>query len=115
MTVRLRVPFGFTSWADIHEYFDSGFHAGHHHEYTIEEFKYVFERTGFDIDEFVLYEDGLRSVQVGSMADVKSQGRTKSRAVSEPFFVSAGKRALLVVTALFPRLRGNMLLVVEKR
>ncbi len=114
LTVRLRVAAGFSNWGRIDEYFDGDFHAGHHHEYTIEEFRGVFTRTGFEVAEFILYEDSLRTARLLGVDDLKTQGRSRVPPGREAFYVSAGKRLLLGVTGLLPRLRSNMLLVAKK-
>ena len=115
LTVRLRVLAGYSNWANIDEYFDRDFHAGHHHEYTIEEFKGAFTRTGFEIAEFALYEDSLRNVKIEGLRHLKTQDRSRSAVISEPFTVKIGKRLLRTLTDAFPRLRSNMLLTARKR
>ncbi len=114
LTVRLKVLMGYSNWANIDEYFDCDFHAGHHHEYTIEEFKAVFSKSGFDVADFVLYEDNLRNVKIEGLGDLKTQDRSRTKRESEPLLAMAGKRLLLSLTTLFPQLRSNMLLVARK-
>src|SRR5258708_1180813 len=141
LTVRLKVLMGYSNWANIDEYFDCDFHPGHHHEYTIqeysnwanieeyfacdfpaghhpestiEEFKAVFSKSGFDVADFVLYEDNLRNVKIEGRGDLKTQDRSRTKRESEPLLAMAGKRLLLSLTTLFPQLRSNMLLVARK-
>ena len=114
LTVRLRVLIGYSNWANIHEYYEREFHAGHHHEYTIDEFKFVFQSCGFDIEEFVLYESSLREVKIKSVSDIITQDRSRTRGTLEPFYVTFVKIVLLFVTKFFPQLRSNMLLVARK-
>lgn len=114
LTVRLRVLFGFTNWANIHQYFDDINHYGHHHEYTIDEFKWVFERIGFRLDDFILEENSLRSVPVSRMDDIKTQNRSQTKAVDEPLAMSALKKMLLLLTTMVPTLRSGMLLCAVK-
>lgn len=114
LTARLKVMMGYSNWANIHEYFDREFHSGHHHEYTIDEFKVVFEKTGFDVTEFVLYEDNLRNVKLESMQDIKTQDRSRIKSETEPVIATVSKKVLLALTALRPQLRSNMLLVAQK-
>jgi hypothetical protein len=115
LTVRAKVLMGFSNWADVEGYFDEDFHGGHHHEYTIDEFRMVFDRSGFSIKRFMLYESNLREVDIESLGDLKSQTRlyhgTKRR---ERLPVTIAKKILLLTTELFPRLRSNMMLVARK-
>lgn len=114
LTVRLKVLMGFSNWANIHEYFDEKAHFGHHHEYTIEELKFVFERAGFGVSDFVLYENNLREVKISAMSDVKTQTRSRARNRSESVLATTSRRVLVSLTDLFPQLRGSMLLVAQK-
>lgn len=114
LTVRARVLVGQSNWHNIDDYFDQDFHPGHHHEYTIDEFKRVFQKTGFEIGELILYEDSLRTVEVENMSDIKTQDRSRVGGKSEPLVARLGKKALLALTEVFPKLRSNMLLIVRK-
>ncbi len=115
LTVRARVLAGYSNWHDLDDFFDHDFHAGHHHEYTIDEFKRVFEKTNFEIGEFILYEDSLRTVSIEGVGDIKTQDRSRTTKKAEPLVARFGKKMLLAVTELFPRFRSNMLLVAHKR
>jgi len=114
LTARLKVLMGYSNWANIYEYFDSDFHSGHHHEYTIEEFKVVFERVGFNVTEFLLYEDSLRNVKIEGMHDLKTQDRKSNQENNESILASLAKKFLLTLTSLRPQLKSNMLLVAKK-
>lgn len=75
----------------------------------------VFERSGFSIEEFTLYEENLRNVEIESVHDLKSQSRPYHGAKRrEPLAITGGKKMLLLMTEFFPQLRSNMLLVAKK-
>jgi SAM-dependent methyltransferase len=114
LTVRVKVLMGFTNWANIREYFDEKMHFGHHHEYTIDEVKFVFEKTGFELSELVLYENNLRDVKISGMNELKTQSRNRASTRPEPVLIAIAKMSLLSLTNLFPHLRSNMLLVSRK-
>ena len=114
LTVRLKVLMGYTNWANIQEFFNEKSHFGHHHEYTTDEIKFVFEKTGFEFCELVLYESHLREVKISTMSELKTQGRSRAWERSEPVFITIPKMVLLSLTEVFPRLRSNMLLVARK-
>jgi ubiquinone/menaquinone biosynthesis C-methylase UbiE len=114
LTVRLKVLMGLTNWPNIRDFFDEKMHAGHHHEYTIDEFKFAFEKTGFDVCDFVLFEENLRMVKISNMSQLATHDRSRKQVQSEPVFITIPKYFLLSLCRLFPRLRGNMLLVARK-
>lgn len=115
LTVRLRVFLGYSNWANINEYFDSGFHGGHHHEYTPKEFRNVFLLTGFEVVEFVLWESSLKDVVINNVDDIPTQGRCHHLIVKEKAIFFVLKKILFAITSLFPNLRSNMLLVARKK
>jgi len=114
LTVRLKMLFGYSNWANLREYFDTDFHGGHHHEYTVKDFRFAFETTGFRIDEFVLYEARLRTEKMESLRDMATQTRRHIRRNAEPLRFRLGKAPLLLATQVFPSLRSSMLLVARK-
>ncbi len=116
LTVRLKVLMGYSNWANIWEYYDVPFNYGHHHEYTIDEFKEVYHRNAFVITDFILYEGNLRYTKISNLSDIKTKTRktVKINFKNEHHLFSFGKRILLFTTNIFPRLRSNMLLVARK-
>lgn len=114
LTVRLKVLMGYSNWPPIHEFFDLDFHSGHHHEYTIGEFQTVFNDTGLDVTEFVLYENNLRTVKIWDMHDITTQNRSRIHRETEPVLATIGRSVLLALTTLRPQLRSDMLLVARK-
>lgn len=115
LTVRLKVALGFSNWPQVFDYYDKDFHDGHHHEYTISEFKEVFKRSGFLEKDFILYEKLLRHVEVFGLYDLDSKNRSGAqRAEKSPFYIRIGKYLLLQVTNLWPKFRSEMIIVAEK-
>lgn len=115
LTVRLKVALGYSSWPRIFDYFDKDFHDGHHHEYTISEFKEVFKRIDFIEKDFILYEKFLRYTQISSLKELKGNIRKNhSETVKSPLIIKIGKAALLFITKMFPNLSSEMLIVVQK-
>jgi SAM-dependent methyltransferase len=105
LTVRLKVALGYSSWPLIFNYFDKDFHDGHHHEYTISEFKEVFNKLGFIEKDFILYEKFLRYTEISSLKELKGKiQRNHSKTVKSPFIFKIGKAALLFITKMFPNL-----------
>jgi ubiquinone/menaquinone biosynthesis C-methylase UbiE len=115
LTVRLKMLLGYSNWANIFEYFDKDFHQGHHHEYTIDEFKKVFELTGFELVEFILFEENLRTEKLSSKKDFKTQDRNWDIKKKDSFFGKVIKSILLQITNMYPNLRSNMLIVARKK
>jgi SAM-dependent methyltransferase len=115
LTVRLKMLLGYSNWANIYEFFDKDFHPGHHHEYTIDEFKRIFELTGFEIIEFVLYEENLRSEKLENFKDIKTQDRNWNKNKQDSLFGRMMKFLLLQITNIFPTLRSNMLIIARKK
>ena len=114
LTARLKVMLGYSNWPNLREYFDAPFNGSHHHEYTIEDFKFVFTATNFSIIEFVLYENNLRVVQIGSLRNITTQMRGKRVPSSEPLRFKIVKAPLLALVDIFPWLRSNMILIARK-
>ncbi len=115
LTVRLKMMMGYSNWPHINEFFDLDCHPGHHHEYTIDEFQSVFNSTGLEVTEFVLYESNLRTVNIQGLHDLKTQDRSRTQRGTEPALATIGKKILLALTAMRPQLRSEMLLVARKR
>jgi SAM-dependent methyltransferase len=47
LPVRLKILLGYSNWPWIGSYYHDDFHVGHHHEYTADELRSVFEWAGF--------------------------------------------------------------------
>lgn len=114
LTVRLKLLMGLSNWADIHEFLDEKMHFGHHHEYTVDDLKFVFKNAGFDLCEFVLHESNLREVKLSSMRELGTQNRSRTQSRQEPLLISIAKYLPLFLTYMFPRLRSSMLIVARK-
>ena len=95
LTVRLKVLLGYSNWANIYEYFDEESHFGHHHEYSMAEFKEVFRRTKFKIEDSIMYEDNLRTVNIKSLCDAGTRNRSRDKRIDEATLITAGKKLLL--------------------
>jgi len=118
LTARLKLLFGQSNWPNVFDYYDQAFHGGHHHEYTRDEFRGVFEREGFEIGNLLFREEFLkfwRSVRKPS--DLHSGCRHEERAGSGRLF-QVGLRVAVSVAALVvnavPSLRSVMLMTVCK-
>jgi SAM-dependent methyltransferase len=109
LPVRLKLLMGYSNWPPVADYFDEPVHAGHHHEYTPEEFRAAFERCGFSTAELKLH---------GSTGDVETigfdrlAGAGKAATGGNPL-VGLGKRGIGLIEKLSPRLRRDMLLVAR--
>lgn len=113
-SVRIKVFLGYSNWPHITDYFDAGYHGGHHHEYTIEEFKAVFAMSGFEVVKFIL-GGSVTSVSVGALSDLQSRSRPGSgRPSSTHPLIALGKIPVFVLERVFPSLRPQMLLVAQK-
>jgi SAM-dependent methyltransferase len=114
LTARLKLLIGHSNWANIDEYFDLGYHSGHHHEYTLDEFTNAFIKTKFSIKEKIMYEDSLRNVKLYGLESVKTQERGCLKNKKEKLYWVLVKSVLLVLTSINPKLRSNMLIVSKK-
>lgn len=113
LTVRIRVLLGYSNWANIKEYYHSIKHFSHHHEYTADEFKWVFEEAGFKYVDLIMIEENLRYEKMAGLKDIQTQDRKLGLGRKETVFGLLIKKILLLVTDLFPKLRGNMILVMK--
>jgi SAM-dependent methyltransferase len=113
LTARLKVLTGVSNWPKIWDYFDQPLaHFGHHHEYTIEEFKGVFQRTGFIIQRFCLDETNSLTASLQNLRDLHTGIRSNSeRGGSRFYFV---RRSIWACATVFPRLRSTMTLIAQK-
>lgn len=112
-TVRLKVLWGVSNWPKIWDYFDRpASHFGHHHEYTIEEFKGVFERTGFVIEKFCLDESNSLTASFAGLQDLQTGIRAGSPKGRTKFYLA--RRVIWACAEIFPRLRSTMTLVARK-
>ncbi len=113
LTVRLKLLVGVSNWPKIWDYFDQpASHFGHHHEYTIEEFKGVFEQTGFLIDKFCLEESNSLTASLAGLGDLQTGTRLNSAEGKAKFYLA--RRAIWACAKIFPRLRSTMTLVARK-
>ncbi len=113
-SVRIKTLLGYSNWPFIGDYFDSPYHGGHHHEYTIDEFKWVFSRCGFEIVNFIL-SGTVASVKISSLAHLQARSRAGSLAASHTHpLITLGKVPIYLLERVFPRLRPQMLLTARK-
>ena len=114
LSVRLRVLLGYSNWPYIGDYFDASYHEGHHHEYTIDEFKYVFVKAQFEIAQFIL-TGTVASVNIGSLGALQTRRRSgiSQDAHTHPL-ISLAKVPIYLLERLFPVLRPEMILVARK-
>jgi SAM-dependent methyltransferase len=113
LTVRLKVLMGVSNWPRVWDYFEQpASHFGHHHEYTIEEFRGVFEQTGFVIDKFCLDETNSLTASLGGLGDLQTGIRPVSAKAKSKFYLA--RRAIWACAAMFPRMRSTMTLVARK-
>jgi SAM-dependent methyltransferase len=114
LNTRITVFLGYSNWTSIFEYYDKAYNIWHHHEYTIEELKEVFRRENFIELEFILYEIGLRYKKLEGLSNLKKPRFCDDKYIREPLWITIGKKFLLFLTNLFPRLRKSMIIVVQK-
>jgi len=114
LAVRAKVALGYSNWPPVMEYFDAPFHVGHHHEYTIQEFRGAFRRSGFVEETFLLHETRLGRTPIASFADIRTRSRREPRGQT-PTALRILSSTLALLTTLIPQLRSEMLLVVSKR
>lgn len=114
LPVRLKVLLGYSNWPDIGDFFDEPVYQGHHHEYTIDEFKRAFLLAGFNITQFVLSGSSL-SIPVERFADLGSRRRTGPwRAKHTHPLIALGKLPIAALEMAVPSLRRDMMLVAQK-
>jgi len=114
LSVRLKLMFGFSNWPDIHDFFHAPGHFGHHHEYSITEFRYVFEESGFTVKSFELYEHNLRATRIHSLDQLGNHDRKTENRRPESLKYRLAKVPFIALTQLAPSLRSNMLLIASK-
>lgn len=113
LTVRLKVLMGVSNWPRVWDYFDQpASHFGHHHEYTIEEFKGVFERTGFVIDKFCLDETNSLTASLAGTEDLQTGRRSVCAKGKSKFYFA--RRAIWACASMLPRMRSTMTLIARK-
>jgi len=114
ISVRLKVLLGFSNWPSIQDFYFEGYHGGHHHEYTKDEFIFAFEQVGFNVSKFEL-SGTAASVQVPSLRDLQTKSRAgkNSSNKSHPL-VTMAKLPIFLLEKLFSTLRPQMLLVAIK-
>jgi SAM-dependent methyltransferase len=114
LTVRLKVLLGYSNWPNLREYFHEKGHWGHHHEYTISDFRFAFEETGFVIESLRLYEENLRGTRILKMKEMENRNRSKVQRESEPLKFRMAKAPLVALTEMLPTLRSSMILIARK-
>lgn len=114
LPVRLKMLLGYSNWQALDDYYDEDVHAGHHHEYTPEEFRAAFERAGFEIAEFRLH-GSTRDVTVESFSSLNSHIRSGAKATRSHPAIALAKLPIVGLESLFPRLRRDMLIVARRR
>ena len=114
LTVRFKVLLGFSNWPSVRDYFHEPGHYGHHHEYTASELRFVFEELGFAVESLEFVEDSLRTVKIETIGEMETHNRNKRNHTSEPMRFRIAKLPFLALTEIFPKLRGNMLLIARK-
>ena len=115
LTVRVKVPLGYSNWPLVLDYWDAEFHGGHHHEYTIDEFREVFRRAGFMEENFLLHEARLGSVRVSGFDQIRTLSRRTtptSQRMSLVLRIASG--ILGAVARVLPHLRSEMVIVARK-
>jgi SAM-dependent methyltransferase len=113
LTVRLKVLAGISNWPKVWDYFDNPkSHFGHHHEYTSDEFRRVFEKTGFIIERFSLDEANSLTASLGDLKDLQTGIRSGTPRGRSKFYLA--RRAIWACTVVFPQLRSTMTLVAKK-
>lgn len=114
LSVRLRVLLGYSNWPFIGDYFDAAYHEGHHHEYTIDEFKYAFTKSQFEIAQFIL-TGTVASVNIASLGALQTRRRAGIARDSHTHpLISIAKLPIYLLERLFPVLRPGMILVARK-
>lgn len=111
LSARIRLLLGYSNWPMLTEFYNSEYHGGHHHEYTLNEFKYAFEASGFKILKTSL-QGTVTSVQVPRFSDLNSKYRANDTK-SHPL-ITLGKIPIYFLEKLIPNFRPTMLLVAQK-
>jgi len=114
LTVRLKLMLGFSNWPNIQDYFHLPGHFGHHHEYTITEFRYAFEESGLTIESIEMYEDNLRTTKVQCFDQLGTHNRKIENNQPDSLKYRMAKAPLIALTQLVPSLRSSMLLIARK-
>ena len=94
---RIKLLFGHSIWPSLESFYNSEYNETHHHEYTPNELKFVFNDNGFKIDNLTFFEENLN---VDKRFD-SFLGR----------FIKFILNSILMV---IPRLKSNMILTVKK-
>jgi SAM-dependent methyltransferase len=114
ISVRIKALLGYSNWPYIGDYFEHIYHGGHHHEYTVDEFSYVFQQTGFRIEKFIL-SGTVTSVKIDLLSKIQSRSRAGKLSVAKTHpLITLGKLPIFILEQLFKSLRPQMLLVARK-
>lgn len=114
LTTRLKVMAGYSNWANLREYFDTNLHVGHHHEYTIEEFRWVFEQCGFEVQKLILDEYNLKAFTVTGTDSLATQHRAFGQSQRESLVGGIARKLLVAMTSIMPSLRSQMIVYAQK-
>ncbi len=112
LSTRIKVLLGYSNWPQIADYHDLPRHAGHHHEYTERELRFVHEKAGLQIVGLQLVDLNLLQAPIQSLADLQSGHRP--RAGGGRMNYRAARLLLHALTRVFPGLRGQMILAARK-
>jgi ubiquinone/menaquinone biosynthesis C-methylase UbiE len=115
LTVRVKVPLGYSNWPLVFDYYDAPFHGGHHHEYAIDEFREVFRRAGFIEVRYFLCETRLGHTDISGFNDIRTHSRSMAvRKGGASRALRALSYGFAFVTWVFPKLRSELVIVVTK-
>ena len=96
LIVRLKTLFGYSPWPEIKTFYYDDYNGTHHHEYSLNELKFVFTDNQFMIEKIHLFEQNL-------IVDKRLNS----------FFGKIIKKILLLILNFTPKLRSNIILVVK--
>jgi SAM-dependent methyltransferase len=112
LTARLKVLLGHSNWPHVADYHDLPFHAGHHHEYTESELRFVHEKAGLPVASLLLVDLNLLRAPIRSLGDLQS--RLRPRGADETLRYRFPRLLLHTITKVLPNLRGQMILTARK-
>ncbi len=114
LSVRLKVFFGYSNWPHINDFFEDDYHGGHHKEYTIAEFREVFERSGFRVEEIKM-NGTIYGVNIKGFNELQSRRRGGSAASTSTHpIIQLAKIPINLIEKMMPKLRPQMLLIAKK-
>ena len=114
LTVRIKVLLGYSNWSNLNDFWNEDFNSGHHHEYTLDEFRSVFLKTGFLIEKVIMEEASLKNETISKISDLKRQRRFDKKRKKEGIFYFLRKLSIFFVN-IFPQLKSSMIIVAKKK